>query len=84
MVNLRNYAFDFSDQRTIEAILTAEDILIKNGIELPEYASVEGFSYERTSDEMPDEYRNVFFGFGVDADELSILLNGANAPGLRD
>ena len=77
MVNLRDYAFGISNQMTIEAILKAERILMKNGIELPDYASVERFSYKRTSDEMPDKERSVFFGFGVDADELSILLNEA-------
>ena len=80
MVNLRDYEFGLSNQMTIEAILKAERILMKNGIELPDYASVEKFSYKRTSDEMPDKERSVFFGFGVDADELSILLNEANAP----
>lgn len=79
-INLRDYSFDLSDQLTVESILTAKEILVKNGIEPPAYSFVERFSYERTSDEMTDKDRNLFFGFGVDAAELSILLNDANAP----
>ena len=75
MVNLRQYSFSFSDQMTVESILKAEEILKNNGIEPPDYSSVERFSYERTSDEMPDKDRELFFGFGVNADELSILLD---------
>ena len=80
MINLRDYSFDLSDQLTVESILTAKEILVKNGIEPPAYSFVERFSYERTSDEMTDKDRNLFFGFGVDAADLSILLNDANAP----
>ena len=50
-------------------------VLKNNGIKPPDYSSVERFSYERTSDEMPDKDRELFFGFGVNADELSILLD---------
>ncbi len=72
-VNLRDYSFDLSDRMTIESIIKAEDILDKNGIERPDYSSVGRFRYERTSDEMKDIDRNTFFGFGVDADDLSII-----------
>ena len=74
MVNLRDYSFDLSDEMTIESILKAEEILDKHGIERPDYSSVGRFSNERASGEMTDIDRDTFFGFGVDADDLSILL----------
>ena len=74
MVNLRDYSFDLSDEMTIESILKAEEILEKRGIGLPDFSSVGRFSYERASGEMTDKDRDTFFGFGVDADDLSVLL----------
>ncbi len=78
VVDLRRYSFPFSDQMTIESILTAEEILNSHGIALPDYSLLEQFSYNRTSNEMPDKDKDVFFGFGVNADALSILLNKNN------
>ena len=75
------YRFEESDQMTVESILKAEKILGRNGIELPDISLVSGFSFDRTADEMPDKDMDLYFGFGVDATELSVLLNPENALG---
>jgi len=67
----------------LTSILKAEKILRNHGIELPEHSLVSRFSFERTADEMPDKEKDSYFGFGVDASELSILLNPGNA-GLKE
>lgn len=81
--NLKMYHFAECDQMTMESILKAEKILESHGIELPDLSLVSRFSFERTADEMLDKEKDRYFGFGVDATELSILLNPGNA-GLKE
>lgn len=70
--NLQDYRFEYCDQVTIESVLSAEAILEKNGISLPEFSSVQAFSFERSGKK--EENREEAFGFGVDATRLSIIL----------
>lgn len=70
--DLQDYKFEYSDQITIESIVSAETILEKNGISLPEFSSVQEFSFERSGKK--EENREEAFGFGVDATRLSIIL----------
>ena len=70
--DLRDYRFGYCDQVTIESIISAESILEKNGIPLPEFTSLQEFSFERSGEK--EENREKAFGFGVDATRLSIIL----------
>ena len=74
-VNLRNYDFAIADRLTIESVLKAEGILEKRGIELPNFSLIEKYRFERSSDEMSLKHKEDYFGFGVDATELSMILN---------
>ncbi len=83
LVNLKMYHFAECDQMTVESILKAKKILENHEIECPELSSVSRFSFDRTEDDMPDKEKDRYFGFGVNATNLSILLNPGNA-GLKE
>jgi hypothetical protein len=72
--NLYNSDFLHYDERTIKKCIEVDSLLIKNGIELPDMKLLEPFKFNRNRIEVRYAERKKAFGFGVDAQNLSVIL----------
>ena len=71
----RNIYVEEMEEPMVDACLKAEGILEKRGIGLPDFSLIEQYSFARPGETMKGVDRKTAFGFGVDAEELSIILH---------